>query len=187
MLSFRFEHKCLLGIEGYRKALGGPFFSNRLPENKFTSVLAVQITVVKYTYLPSSEKCHVRQLENGYFSYGHKNVYKEGERVKYVCSDDYYTEHENGQVTCTKDDWSPPPRCIRKSKCAHILLRFLATTNKSVITSCTLIHHYCLVTLSLGALHLKHNAVILSVSHAALMSLCAAEVSRYINMQNETL
>lgn len=36
-------------------------------------------------------------------------------------------------------------------------------------------------------LHLKHNAVILSVSHAALMSLCAAEVSRYVNMQNETL
>uniref|UniRef100_A0A663EIV5 Complement factor H n=1 Tax=Aquila chrysaetos chrysaetos TaxID=223781 RepID=A0A663EIV5_AQUCH len=66
------------------------------------------------------KKCHVRQLENGYFSYGQKNVYKEGERVKYVCSDDYYTEHKDGQVTCTKDDWSPPPRCIRKKKCQNI-------------------------------------------------------------------
>uniref|UniRef100_A0A8B9Z170 Sushi domain-containing protein n=1 Tax=Buteo japonicus TaxID=224669 RepID=A0A8B9Z170_9AVES len=77
------------------------------------------------------KQCHVRQLENGYFSYGRKNVYKEGERVKYVCSDDYYAEHKDGQVTCTKDDWSPPPRCIRKSKCARILLRFLAKTDKS--------------------------------------------------------
>lgn len=25
MLSVRFEHECLLGIEGYRKVLGGPF------------------------------------------------------------------------------------------------------------------------------------------------------------------
>ncbi|XP_074894993.1 complement factor H-like isoform X1 [Buteo buteo] len=66
------------------------------------------------------KKCHVRQLENGYFSYGRKNVYKEGERVKYVCSDDYYAEHKDGQVTCTKDDWSPPPRCIRKKKCQNI-------------------------------------------------------------------
>ncbi|XP_010176963.1 PREDICTED: complement factor H, partial [Mesitornis unicolor] len=66
------------------------------------------------------KKCHVRQLENGYFSYSQKNVYKEGDRVKYVCNDDYYTEHEDGEVTCTKDDWSPPPRCIRKKKCQNI-------------------------------------------------------------------
>ncbi|XP_068262726.1 complement factor H-like [Nyctibius grandis] len=74
------------------------------------------------------KKCHVRQLENGYFSHSQKTVYKEGERVKYLCNDDYHTEHEDGEVTCTKDDWSPPPRCIRKSECACILLRFLGNT-----------------------------------------------------------
>ncbi|XP_009571686.1 PREDICTED: complement factor H-like, partial [Fulmarus glacialis] len=66
------------------------------------------------------KKCHIRQLENGYFSQSQKNVYKEGERAKYVCNDDYHTEHEDGEVTCTKDDWSPPPRCIRKKKCQNI-------------------------------------------------------------------
>ncbi|NXE07892.1 CFAH factor, partial [Lophotis ruficrista] len=66
------------------------------------------------------KKCHVRHLENGYFSDRWKNVYKEGERAKYVCNNDYYTEHEDGDVTCTKDDWSPPPRCIRKKKCQSI-------------------------------------------------------------------
>ncbi|NXV85918.1 CFAH factor, partial [Calonectris borealis] len=66
------------------------------------------------------KKCHVRQLENGYYSQSQKNVYTEGERVKYVCNDDYHTEHEDGEVTCTKDDWSPPPRCIRKKKCQNI-------------------------------------------------------------------
>ncbi|XP_074764332.1 complement factor H [Athene noctua] len=64
--------------------------------------------------------CHTRQLENGYFSQRWKSSYKEGESVKYVCDTDYLTEHEGGEVTCTKDGWSPPPRCIRKKKCQNI-------------------------------------------------------------------
>ncbi|KAM6079502.1 complement factor H isoform 2-T2 [Theristicus caerulescens] len=66
------------------------------------------------------KKCPVRWLANGYFSNIRKNVYTEGERVKYVCNDDYRTEHGDGVVTCTKDDWSPPPRCIRKKRCQNI-------------------------------------------------------------------
>ncbi|KAK2541560.1 Cfh [Columba livia] len=66
------------------------------------------------------KNCHIRRLENGYFSHNRKYIYKEGERVKYVCNDDYYTEREDGEVTCTKDDWSPPPRCIRKKQCRSI-------------------------------------------------------------------
>ncbi|NXI40181.1 CFAH factor, partial [Galbula dea] len=65
------------------------------------------------------KKCYVRQLENGYFPQRQK-VYKEGERAKYICSDDYYTEREDGEVTCTKDGWSPPPRCIRKKRCQNV-------------------------------------------------------------------
>ncbi|XP_065531391.1 complement factor H isoform X1 [Lathamus discolor] len=60
--------------------------------------------------------CQVRSLENGYFS-SSQNIHKEGERVKYICNDDYQAEHEDGEVTCTKGDWSPRPRCIRKKKC----------------------------------------------------------------------
>uniref|UniRef100_A0A8D0EMF2 Sushi domain-containing protein n=1 Tax=Strix occidentalis caurina TaxID=311401 RepID=A0A8D0EMF2_STROC len=60
--------------------------------------------------------CDARQLENGYFSRSWKDVYREGERVKYVCNADYQTEHEGGEVTCAKNGWSPPPRCIRKSE-----------------------------------------------------------------------
>ncbi|KAM6262910.1 complement factor H-like isoform 2-T2 [Spheniscus humboldti] len=66
------------------------------------------------------KKCHVGRMENGYFPRSRKNVYKEGERVKYVCNDGYHTEREDGEVTCTKDDWSPPPRCIRKKSCMNI-------------------------------------------------------------------
>ncbi|KAM6124478.1 LOW QUALITY PROTEIN: complement factor H-like [Pterocles gutturalis] len=66
------------------------------------------------------KNCHVRQLENGYFLHNQKYAYKEGERVTYVCDNDYHTEHEGGEVTCTKDDWSPPPRCIRKKRCQNI-------------------------------------------------------------------
>uniref|UniRef100_A0A8C0EYW3 Sushi domain-containing protein n=1 Tax=Bubo bubo TaxID=30461 RepID=A0A8C0EYW3_BUBBB len=64
--------------------------------------------------------CNDRQLQNGYFSQSWKNVFREGERVKYVCNTDYQTEHEGGEVTCTKNGWSPPPRCIRKKKCQYI-------------------------------------------------------------------
>ncbi|KAM7106225.1 complement factor H isoform 3-T3 [Ciconia maguari] len=66
------------------------------------------------------KKCRVGQLKNGYFPRSPKNVYMEGERIKYVCNSDYHTEHEGGEVTCTKDDWSPPPRCIRKKTCQII-------------------------------------------------------------------
>lgn len=85
--------------------------------------------MVKCTYLPSLETCPVRQLENGYFS-NRKNVYKEGEKAIYACYDDYQTEHGDGEVTCTKSDWSPPPRCIRRSECPYILLGFLAKTSE---------------------------------------------------------
>uniref|UniRef100_A0A8B9ENA7 Sushi domain-containing protein n=1 Tax=Anser cygnoides TaxID=8845 RepID=A0A8B9ENA7_ANSCY len=69
--------------------------------------------------------CSVTHLENGYFYY-HHYTYKEGERIQYVCDQDYRTESEGGEVTCTKNGWSPFPRCIRKSECAYILSQFLA-------------------------------------------------------------
>uniref|UniRef100_A0A8B9SA23 Sushi domain-containing protein n=1 Tax=Apteryx owenii TaxID=8824 RepID=A0A8B9SA23_APTOW len=58
---------------------------------------------------------YISTLENGYFLH-RQNVYKEGERIRYTCGDDYNPENQDGEVTCTKNDWSPPPRCIRKSE-----------------------------------------------------------------------
>ncbi|XP_068545983.1 complement factor H-like [Anas acuta] len=69
--------------------------------------------------------CSVTHLENGYFRYNH-DTYTEGERIQYVCNQDYRTESEGGEVTCTKNGWSPFPRCIRKSECAYNLSQFLA-------------------------------------------------------------
>ncbi|XP_061859323.1 complement factor H isoform X2 [Colius striatus] len=66
------------------------------------------------------KKCHLPWLQNGFFQGSHKRVFTEGERVKYGCSADYDTEHEGGEITCTKDDWSPRPRCIRKKQCQNI-------------------------------------------------------------------
>uniref|UniRef100_A0A8B9TBF0 Sushi domain-containing protein n=1 Tax=Anas platyrhynchos TaxID=8839 RepID=A0A8B9TBF0_ANAPL len=58
--------------------------------------------------------CFVTHLENGYFRYN-RYTYTEGERIQYVCNQDYRTESAGGEVTCTKNGWSPFPRCIRKS------------------------------------------------------------------------
>uniref|UniRef100_A0A8B9TAM8 Sushi domain-containing protein n=1 Tax=Anas platyrhynchos TaxID=8839 RepID=A0A8B9TAM8_ANAPL len=69
--------------------------------------------------------CFVTHLENGYFRYN-RYTYTEGERIQYVCNQDYRTESAGGEVTCTKNGWSPFPRCIRKSECAYILSQFLA-------------------------------------------------------------
>nr|XP_038039006.1 complement factor H isoform X1 [Anas platyrhynchos] len=65
--------------------------------------------------------CSVTHLENGYFRYNH-DTYTEGERIQYACNPDYRTESAGGEVTCTKNGWSPFPRCIRKKTCQSIVL-----------------------------------------------------------------
>lgn len=81
--------------------------------------------MVKCTLLPPLEKCSIAGLENGYFPlHSQRDFYKEGERVRYDCHGEYEAEHE--AVTCTRDGWAPPPRCIRKSECAAALLRLLS-------------------------------------------------------------
>ncbi|XP_054066774.1 complement factor H [Rissa tridactyla] len=81
----------------------------------------VRIVCSEMGWLPEPKclkKCDVRHLENGYFLRD-QNIYKEGEKIYYFCNDDFHREHEGG-VTCTKDGWSPPPRCIRKKTCQNI-------------------------------------------------------------------
>ncbi|NWW82452.1 CFAH factor, partial [Climacteris rufus] len=64
------------------------------------------------------KKCYVRELENGYFPSRWETFYKEGARVRYGCYNDYQAEHE--EVTCTRNGWSPPPRCTHKKECQSI-------------------------------------------------------------------
>ncbi|NXK25271.1 CFAH factor, partial [Arenaria interpres] len=65
--------------------------------------------------------CNAGYLENGYFLH-RQHAYIEGEKVKYRCKDDFHTEQEDGEVTCTKDGWSPTPTCVRNKKCQNIHL-----------------------------------------------------------------
>ncbi|NXM50324.1 CFAH factor, partial [Gymnorhina tibicen] len=67
------------------------------------------------------KKCSIRGLENVYIPYrdGWYDFYKEGERIRYSCYNDYQAEHE--EITCTKNGWAPAPRCIPKRKCQSII------------------------------------------------------------------
>ncbi|NXU39020.1 CFAH factor, partial [Drymodes brunneopygia] len=82
----------------------------------------VLITCSEMGWFPEPKclkKCSVRELENGYFPHhGRSGFYKEGERARYVCHNDYQAQHE--EVTCTKNGWAPAPRCTRKKKCQNI-------------------------------------------------------------------
>ncbi|NWQ68254.1 CFAH factor, partial [Neopipo cinnamomea] len=62
------------------------------------------------------KKCNVQRIQNGYFP-RHRSFYKEGDTARYVCHHAYQTEHE--EVTCTRNGWSPYPRCIREKKCEN--------------------------------------------------------------------
>ncbi|NWS19570.1 CFAH factor, partial [Pachyramphus minor] len=64
------------------------------------------------------KKCSINQLLNGYFPNPKMGFYQEGERATYACYDNYRTEHK--EVTCTRNGWSPQPRCIREKKCQRI-------------------------------------------------------------------
>ncbi|OXB68291.1 hypothetical protein ASZ78_016692 [Callipepla squamata] len=69
------------------------------------------------------KKCVVSYLENGHIQNNWKRYYKEGERTKYFCYTNYRTENEGGQITCSKNGWSPTPKCIHKETCQVVDLR----------------------------------------------------------------
>ncbi|XP_064283972.1 complement factor H isoform X1 [Passer domesticus] len=84
----------------------------------------VRITCTERGWFPEPKcrkKCFVRELANGYFPHhGWNDFYKEGERARYTCHHhDLQPQHD--EVTCTRNGWAPPPRCIRKKKCQDII------------------------------------------------------------------
>lgn len=129
----------LLGID---TRVEGGFFGKSLPRNYFTAVLAVFINVVKCTDFSSLEICDVKRVENGVIQNNWRSYYKEGERARYFCNTNYRTDNEDGEIMCTKNGWSPTPRCIRKGERAYFLSQFLTETSKSMITLPILIPHH---------------------------------------------
>ncbi|KAJ7400062.1 hypothetical protein BTVI_108795 [Pitangus sulphuratus] len=60
--------------------------------------------------------CKAKQIQNGSVpKFQTRRPYKEGDTAAYTCHSGYQTEHE--EVTCTRNGWSPHPRCIREKKC----------------------------------------------------------------------
>uniref|UniRef100_A0A674IZJ5 Sushi domain-containing protein n=1 Tax=Terrapene triunguis TaxID=2587831 RepID=A0A674IZJ5_9SAUR len=58
------------------------------------------------------EKCSPIWLANGKFLILWQKYYKEGDEISYVCDHEYIPENQQAKVTCTKNNWTPTPRCI---------------------------------------------------------------------------
>ncbi|KAM6217294.1 complement factor H-like [Rhynchocyon petersi] len=69
--------------------------------------------------VPCRRKCYLYQVENGY-SPGSGRYYFEGDSVNVKCNRDYSLQNGHSTITCTEQDWSPPPRCIRVKTCSKV-------------------------------------------------------------------
>ncbi|XP_059584411.1 complement factor H-like [Alligator mississippiensis] len=63
------------------------------------------------------EICPVLDLENGRIYYSYWRKFREGATTSYSCKRDYSPENEQDRITCTKNGWSPTPRCIPETTC----------------------------------------------------------------------
>ncbi|KAM6217296.1 LOW QUALITY PROTEIN: complement factor H-like [Rhynchocyon petersi] len=72
-----------------------------------------------YYYSCHNGKCYLYQVENGY-SPGSGRFYFEDDSVNVKCNRDYSLQNGHSTITCTQQDWSPPPRCIRVKTCSKV-------------------------------------------------------------------
>ncbi|XP_063154466.1 complement factor H isoform X2 [Candoia aspera] len=85
-----------------------------LPENRQTWHRA---TCINSRFVPEP-KCFKTcdpssRFRHGYFVYTYQNNYIEGDNITFACYDGYSPAEQQSTVRCTRNDWSPVPRCIQ--------------------------------------------------------------------------
>ncbi|CAM4592085.1 unnamed protein product [Lepidochelys olivacea] len=91
-----------LGVSIYYRCLDG-YVSER--EERWP---LIRCTKAGWSPAPKClKKCSPGHLENGKFIFNYWTTYKERDEISYVC----FPENLQAKVTCTKNGWSPTPRC----------------------------------------------------------------------------
>ncbi|XP_008589310.1 PREDICTED: complement factor H [Galeopterus variegatus] len=67
--------------------------------------------------VPCRRQCTFSYVENGHKP-RYEKKYLQGQSVQVTCYRGYSLPEEQTTVTCTENDWSPPPRCIRVKTCS---------------------------------------------------------------------
>ncbi|CAM5134874.1 unnamed protein product [Eretmochelys imbricata] len=99
-----------LGVSIYYRCLDG-YVSER--EERWP---LIRCTKAGWSPAPKClKKCSPGHLENGKFIFNSLTTYKEGDEISYVC----FPENLQAKVTCTKNGWSPTPRCTSNNDFAE--------------------------------------------------------------------
>ncbi|XP_008829798.1 complement factor H isoform X2 [Nannospalax galili] len=68
--------------------------------------------------VPCLKQCVFHSLENGHSPY-YEKVYVQDQSVNVQCYPGYSLPNGQNTITCTENDWSPPPKCIRIKTCSR--------------------------------------------------------------------